>query len=168
MFQEVLQLLSALAPCDEGRSVVHLEAADLPEWGLLHDPEATELERTLLGHLSEMVVQSRVTAEVYPDQVPIFDGVLDCIHKGMISGAIERNREYASQYVSIEGNVKKDIIEVFYDPQTSGGLLIVVKENKADELISRLKDKGIRNAAIIGKIISKSKGNILLKKSLKK
>ncbi len=122
----------------------------------------------LLGHLSEMVVQSRVTAEVYPDQVPIFDGVLDCIQKGMISGAIERNREYSSQYVSVEGDVNKDIIEVLYDPQTSGGLLIAVKENKADELISHLKDKGIRNAAIIGKIISKSNGNIILRKSPEK
>jgi selenide,water dikinase len=83
----------------------------------------------------------------------------------MISGAIERNREYSSQYVSVEEDVNKDIIEVLYDPQTSGGLLIAIKENKADELISRLKDKGICNAAIIGKIISKSNGNIILRKS---
>lgn len=119
----------------------------------------------LLGHLSEMVVQSKVTAEVYADQVPVFDGVLDCVQQGMISGAIERNREYASQYVSVEGDVNKDIIEVLYDPQTSGGMLIAIREDQGEELILRLRKKGILNAAIIGRISSKSQGNILLKKN---
>lgn len=122
----------------------------------------------LLGHLSEMVTQSKVTAEVYVDKVPIFDGVLDCIRKGMISGAIERNREYASQYVNVKGNVNKDIIEVLYDPQTSGGLLIAINKEQGEKLISRLRNKGIPSAAIIGKIASKSEGKIILKNSQKK
>jgi selenide,water dikinase len=118
----------------------------------------------LLGHLCEIVHQSGVTAEVYADQVPIFDEVLDCLREGMISGAVERNREYASQFVSVAEDVGEEWEAVFYDPQTSGGLLIGIEEGKTDVLISRLREKGIEHAAIIGKVVSKSGGKILLKK----
>lgn len=121
----------------------------------------------LLGHLCEIVQQSGVTAEVYADQVPIFDEVLDCLRKGMISGAVERNREYASQFVSVAEDVGEEWEAVFYDPQTSGGLLIGIEEGKTDVLISRLREKGIEHAAIIGKVVSKSGGKILLKKNEK-
>jgi len=119
----------------------------------------------LMGHLIEIVIQSGVTAEVFADQVPIFDEVLDCIQKGMISGAIERNREYASQYVSVAKEINEELENVFYDPQTSGGLLIAIKEEDAEALVTRLKDRGIEHATIIGKIVSKSKGKIILKET---
>jgi selenide,water dikinase len=121
----------------------------------------------LMGHLIEIVIQSGVTAEVFADQVPIFDEVLDCIQKGMISGAVERNREYASQYVSVAKEINEELENVFYDPQTSGGLLIAIKEEDAEALVTRLKERGIEHAAIIGKIVSKSKGKITLKKDTK-
>jgi len=122
----------------------------------------------LLGHLGEMVFQSRVTAEVYADRVPIFEDVLDCLKKGIISGAIERNKEYASKFVSVAKDIGEEMELVLYDPQTSGGLLISAAEEKADSLVSRLKKKGIEQAAVIGKVISKSEGKILLKKSQKR
>jgi selenide,water dikinase len=121
----------------------------------------------LLGHLSEMVFQSGVTAEVYADRVPVFDEVLDCLKQGIISGAIERNREYASKFVKAAEDVGEEMELVLYDPQTSGGLLIAVGKEKADSLISRLKKKGVRHAAAIGRVVSKSEGKILLKKSPK-
>ena len=41
---------------------------------------------------------------------------------------------------------------ILYDPETSGGLLASVNENKAGEFLTMLKEKDIRNASIIGKI----------------
>jgi selenide,water dikinase len=120
----------------------------------------------LLGHLSEIVLQSGVTAELYADRVPVFEEVLEYLRQGMISGAIERNREYASRLVRVEKDVEEGLEAAFYDPQTSGGLLIAVEEEKADSLISRLKKKGVRQAAAIGKIVGKSDGKILLKKDV--
>lgn len=117
----------------------------------------------LLGHLSEMVLQSGVTAEVHVDKVPLFEGVLDYIKEGVISGAIERNREYASQYVELEGSIPEEMIEVLYDPQTSGGLLMAVKPEIAPELISRLRARSFQEAAVIGVVISRSDGKIILK-----
>jgi len=117
----------------------------------------------LAGHLCEIVIQSGVTAEIYFDRIPIFDGVLDLVKKGVISGGIERNREYASQYVVARDGINEEMQAVFYDPQTSGGILISIDEKKGEELVFSLKKKGIEQAAIIGKIVSKSKGKIVLK-----
>lgn len=119
----------------------------------------------LMGHLSELVAQSGVTAEIYADRVPIFDEVLDYVSQGMISGAVERNREYAAQFVSAAEDVSEELEYVFYDPQTSGGLLISVVEDKAESLVTHLHDSGVEHATIIGKVVSHSEGQILLKKS---
>jgi len=119
----------------------------------------------LLGHLSEVVSQSAVTVEVYADQVPIFGEALDCIRQGLISGAIERNKEYASQYVTVANDLGEEMEYLLYDPQTSGGLLIVVADEKAGPLIALLKDRGVEHASIIGRVISRSEGRIVVKKN---
>jgi len=117
----------------------------------------------LMGHLSEIAAQSRVTIEIFVNQVPVFDGVFDYIRRGMISGAIERNKEFASQYVTSSPGISEEQETVLYDPQTSGGLLIAIHPDKAKELVSRLKKKGIGHTAVIGKVVSKSDGQIFLK-----
>jgi selenide,water dikinase len=116
----------------------------------------------LLGHLSEMVAQSGITAEIHVDKVPFFEGVLEYVREDMISGAIERNREYAAQYVEVSEGVSEEEEITLYDPQTSGGFLIAVKQDQADEFIKKLKQRGLKTAAIIGKIVDKSEGKIIL------
>jgi len=118
----------------------------------------------LLGHLAEMVVQSRVTAEVFIESVPVFDDVLEFITKEYISGAVERNREYAVTLVSKDSDVSAEWETVLYDPQTSGGLLIAIPEEKSDELVKRLQDRGVIHAVAVGKVVEKSQGKILLRK----
>ena len=117
----------------------------------------------LMGHLSEIAAQSKVTIEIFADQVPVFDGVFEKIRQGMISGAIERNKDFASQYVATSSGVSEERETVLYDPQTSGGLLIAIHPNRAEELVSRLKKKGLDFTSIIGSVVSKSDGQIILK-----
>lgn len=119
----------------------------------------------LLGHLAEMVVQSGVTAEIFTENIPVFEDVFLFIEKELISGAVERNREYASQYVTRDDDVRTPWETVLYDPQTSGGLLIAVAKNKAQEFISLLKRKGVEQMSIIGEIVASSEGKIILKKN---
>jgi len=118
----------------------------------------------LAGHLSEMVIQSRVSAEVWTDCLPIFDGVIDLVRENFISGAVERNREFASKYVDCAKNVDQALETVVYDPQTSGGLLISVTEKKSGELLQKLKRRGVKHAAVIGRIGTKRRGRIFLRK----
>ena len=118
----------------------------------------------LLGHLTEMALQSGVSFEVYAESVPLFDKVLEYLGQGMVSGALERNREYASQYVEINKDVGEETENALYDPQTSGGLLIAVPEKRSAQLINLLHRKGIRQATVIGRVISKSKNRIYVKR----
>jgi selenide,water dikinase len=122
----------------------------------------------LLGHLSEMAVQSGVTAEVYADAVPLFEGVLVCLRRQVISGAIERNREYASKFVERGKEVDEELETALYDPQTSGGLLMCVGAKKAEAVLKKLKKSGLAGAAIIGRIADRSDGKIVLRRSCDK
>jgi len=117
-----------------------------------------------LGHLSEIVVQSGVTAEIFADSVPLFDGVMDLIGQHVASGAVERNREYSSRFVDKDQDVGEDIEIALYDPQTSGGLLMCYPEDKVASLLEALRKKGIKNPAVVGRITGSSEGRIRLKK----
>jgi selenide,water dikinase len=163
-FARQLGKASASALDAAGRSMAELNKVAAEEIAKAGVTTATDVTGFgLLGHLSEIVRQSRVTAEIYADSVPMFDGVLDYIRQGLISGAIERNREYASQFVKAEKGVSDDMLNVLCDPQTSGGLLIAVAEAEADALLQRLRKRGVRAAVFIGMIASKSTGKIIIK-----
>lgn len=110
----------------------------------------------LAGHLGEMAVQSGVEIEVYGAAIPVFSGVLDLIRAGVISGAVERNREYAAAFVTRDKSAGEDLETLLYDPQTSGGLLIAVRAAKAPSLLAALRRTGVPVAAVVGRVLSKA------------
>ena len=119
----------------------------------------------LAGHLSEIAVQSGVELEVYGEAIPVFEGVLELIRNGVISGAVERNRDYASSFVKLEKGASEDLETLLYDPQTSGGLLIAVRKSKARALLEALKKKGVAQAAVVGRVTRRGPARIVLKTS---
>ena len=120
----------------------------------------------LLGHLGEMVCQSGVDAEIYCEQIPVFNEVFNYISRGAISGGVERNREHSSKLVQADG-ISEDMMNLLYDPQTSGGILMSVSKDKAEDVLSMLKLNGVVNAAAIGEITGKSAGSIIIKNDSK-
>jgi selenide,water dikinase len=118
----------------------------------------------LAGHLGEIAAQSGVEVEVYGETIPVFTGVMDLIRQGVISGAVERNREYASAFVKRDKDAGEDLETLLYDPQTSGGLLIAVRRSKAATLLATLHKKGVDGAAVIGRISRKAPAKIVLRR----
>lgn len=117
----------------------------------------------LAGHLGEIAAQSGVEVEVDGAAIPVFPGVMDLIRGGVISGAVERNREYASRYVKRAKGAGEELETLLYDPQTSGGLLIAVRASKAPALLAALREKGVSAAAAIGRVKRKAEPRILLR-----
>ena len=117
----------------------------------------------LAGHLGEIAAQSGVEVEVYGQAIPVFAGVMDLIRQGVISGAVERNREYASAFVKRAKGVAEEFETLLYDPQTSGGLLIAVRKSKAASLLATLHKKGVESATVIGRVTRKSPAKIVLR-----
>jgi len=117
----------------------------------------------LLGHLSEMVAQSGVTAEIEVGRVPVLPAALEYARESYVGGGAERNREHARQYLQVEGDVAEELLHILHDPQTSGGLLICVPQERADQLVARLRETGHEYATIIGRITGESEGKIIVK-----
>lgn len=115
----------------------------------------------LFGHLIRMSRHSKVTAKIFANKLPAFEGVLELLKDGVIPGAIERNREFVSDDLIIEEGVKEEYVNLGFGAETSGGLLICVPVDRFKILIEELNFRGII-PAVIGEITGKSKGIIEL------
>jgi selenide,water dikinase len=117
----------------------------------------------LMGHLAAMAEASRVDVEVIWDDVPLLPEVLRCAADGVIPGAVERNRESSGHAVVAGEVVAAAMLDVLFDAQTSGGLLIAVADDRADELVKRLRVEGCPTAAAIGRAVAEGTGKVFVK-----
>lgn len=102
----------------------------------------------LLGHSFEMAQGSGCTLHIQAHAVPFHPEALELARMGFIPAGAYRNREYAQAGVQVNGQVELALEDLFYDPQTSGGLLAAVPEECADECLERLLAAGVEAARI--------------------
>ena len=110
----------------------------------------------LLGHLAEMVIGSGKSMRIFCDQVPIIPDALDYAAMGLIPAGAYKNREFREKMIEAKATIERRRLDVLFDPQTSGGLLISVNRRQADALVRALKDDGVDGAAAIGEVIDDS------------
>lgn len=104
---------------------------------------------SLLGHSFEMAQGSGCSIHLCADKVPYHKEAYELAEMGFIPAGAYRNREFAQAGVYAAETVSRALQDIFYDPQTSGGLLIALPQNSAQELLKELQDR-IPSAAIIG------------------
>lgn len=105
-----------------------------------------------LGHLHEMM-DGRHSCQVYAGQLPIMSDALRYADEFFLTAAAQKNRNHLESHVRFE-NISFAMEEVMFDPQTSGGLLIAVRPDQAEELLAELQEEGLP-ARNVGKIIQK-------------
>lgn len=103
----------------------------------------------LLGHGLEMARGSGVTVVVESGNVPLLPGVLELAGMGILPEGMYRNRHYAESHTKAAPGVSRSMLDLLYDPQTSGGLLMSVRESQASQLLSALQDR-LPHAAAVG------------------
>jgi selenide,water dikinase len=113
----------------------------------------------LLGHAWEMARASNVTIEIDSSRVPLINGALELVAAGMLTGADKTNREYVGEDVSFAGGLDPNLMKLFYDPQTAGGLLLAISEDKADDLLIELR-RSYSRAEIIGRATKRGENGI--------
>jgi len=101
----------------------------------------------LVGHGSEVASASGVTLVIEADKVPIFRGVRDIARANRSRGMLSNQEHYAPAVVADE-KVDAALLSLFYDPQTSGGLLIVAAAESADVVADALKRAGVKASRI--------------------
>jgi selenide,water dikinase len=117
----------------------------------------------LVGHLGAMASASKVDVEIVWDDVPLLPGVLQCAADGILPGAIERNKESSAGALAATDGLEPAMLDILFDAQTSGGLLISVPESSAQTLVVRLHEDGIPEAAVIGRVIGEGTGRIYVR-----
>ena len=111
------------------------------------------------GHLREMLVGSGLSAEIDSDTLPVFDGVRELLDAGHYPGGSARNLAAIDPHV--RGDIDHDVRRLIADAQTSGGLLISVSEEAADDLVAAISGRGV-GAWVIGTMIGDDVGTITL------
>ena len=108
-----------------------------------------------LGHALEMAEASCITLEIWTDYLPIIKDSIDLAKMGIIPGGAYKNRDYVGNKVNFKNNINQEIIDILFDPQTSGGLLISVEEEKSHDLLRLLKQNNKTDFNIIGRVKKK-------------
>ena len=107
----------------------------------------------LIGHLIEMVKNSNVSAHIDFSEIALLPGTLNLANEGIIPGGSKRNLDYAKEFVFFNDDLSNTQKLLTCDAQTSGGLLISLPNDKANQFISEYGT----NATKIGSIIKKDK-----------
>jgi selenide,water dikinase len=102
----------------------------------------------LIGHAREMALASRVTLEIAVDQLRFLPGALEYAFQGALPGGLKNNRDFASCVVETQRELRREVEDLLYDPQTSGGLLIAMSEAEAAAL-----ERAFEGAYRIGRVL---------------
>jgi selenide,water dikinase len=116
----------------------------------------------LLGHLLEMCQASSVTAEVNFDSLQFIDGVEELALKDVIPGGSERNFDFVSPHIKFPDDLPQHRKIMTADAQTSGGLLISLPEESAQNFLDDFSENSSNLAFQIGTIREKSKHSIII------
>ncbi|AFZ21484.1 selenide, water dikinase SelD [Allocoleopsis franciscana] len=107
----------------------------------------------LLGHLMEMVKASGVAVELDLEAIPVLEGALETLEKGIMSSLQPQNLR-ASYYINNLPEVSTSPkYPLLFDPQTSGGLLAAVPAGQADLCLATLQARGYAQSRIVGCVI---------------
>lgn len=125
----------------------------------------------LLGHLLEMCTapanaKDQTTgrqAVLNLAELPILPGTRELARQGTIPGGTKRNLAYVKKVISHEGQVSDIDETIAADAQTSGGLLMAVDPEKAEQMVASLQARGTQAAAIIGSITAEGPPRLTLR-----
>jgi selenide,water dikinase len=118
----------------------------------------------LLGHAFEMVSGSQVSFTIDLKAIPVLDGAYKYAAMGIVPGGAKRNLNYLDKHLEWEGKITPEDKDILCDPQTSGGLLLAIKEEHVERYLSVLKERGVAGY-VIGSVEEGNPGKIKVKGS---
>lgn len=88
----------------------------------------------LMGHGRNLAAASRVTLAIDAERVPVFPGALELARRGVLSGGAKRGRASLAQEARVAPGLDEALVNLCFDAETSGGLLIAVPPSAAGTL----------------------------------
>jgi selenide,water dikinase len=108
-----------------------------------------------IGHTWQLAQNSGVGIKIKSASIPFFPEVKEFTVKGFLPGGLTRNRDYYGDKTNFATGIPDFIKDVLFDPQTSGGLLIVAGPDTAGRLLKKLLEKGVADSTIVGEVVEK-------------
>lgn len=116
----------------------------------------------LLGHCYEMAKSANVNIEISTSDVPIFQDALEYARQGILAAGVYENSKFVGNRVRFN-NIAQEMQDVLFDPQTSGGLLISIAEEKAQSLYNdlsiALSNTICGKPCIVGRVVARKEQN---------
>ncbi len=107
----------------------------------------------IIGHALEMAKGSSAKIILEYGKLPFYPGALEMYEKGESTGSNKANRLITEKYLNFQVELSLVQQELLFDPQTSGGLLLSVPKDQAENLLTDLQTKGMQTANIIGEVV---------------
>jgi selenide,water dikinase len=108
----------------------------------------------LAGHLFEMIQASAVAVELDPLRLPLLEGALATVERGILSSLHTQNMRVKHAIEDNDNMASLAQYALLFDPQTAGGLLASVPADRAGACIDDLRSRGYGQAEIIARVIS--------------
>ena len=115
----------------------------------------------LIGHATEMAAASGVSIEIDAASVPLIEGVQPLVASNT-SGGLHSNRAYFSGRVAADSAEAQSRLDLFFDPQTSGGLFVAVSADLAAPAIAALAARGV-TGTLVGRVVKQQPHAILIR-----
>ncbi len=106
----------------------------------------------LMGHLREMLAGDALEVRIDTASLPVLPGAGDNAAMGLIPAGMYRNRDHVGDLCVIDAAVRRELADIAFDPQTSGGLLIALPATESDALLAGLRAGGVAAATRIGSV----------------
>lgn len=113
-----------------------------------------------IGHALEMAIASQVGMVIQSKHIPVFPEALEYAKMGLITGGAHSNRQFYSCRVEIDSGIPGLLIDILYDPQTSGGLLISLPPDRAESLMEALKKEAGIDSHRVGEVVREPRGKM--------
>ncbi len=120
----------------------------------------------LAGHAFEMAKGSGVGIRFFANKVPHYPESLEMIRQGVRTGLTQPNFHSVEGHFKPDATLPEELVGLFFDPQTSGGLLISIAAEKTSALLDSLHKDGIKEATIIGEVFASQEPQIVLEKAI--
>lgn len=115
------------------------------------------------GHLLEMARASHVEIAISAEKIPMMSEAKEYALMGLIPAGSYATKHFCEQMVEIKPGLETIVMDLIFDPQTSGGLIISIGPDNADACVRELRDKGVKSAAVIAEVIGPHpKGKLLI------
>ena len=112
----------------------------------------------LLGHALEMCRGAGLAAEISASAPALLAGVESLARSGIRTGASGRSWASYGAEVTAPPELREWRLDLLTDPQTSGGLLIAVAPENADEVMALVRAQGFEKATVVGRMIADAPG----------